>query len=193
MNNNIRFIDDENMVQLETGEIIKFEDIKKAKQEQVLDSYKNMVDNLSTLGMNTDYKIIEFRKKEYSIVNIKSDFEFNKEFRVELRDIMKNNFLTKNARCFLGTITPFISFPTNSVIIDGRNPSIDELKEIMDMGTNVIYKTLKELEDAKIIQRVNVNTNLIIYVNPFLYCGGYCVEIDTYEIFKDTGYNPENR
>lgn len=193
MNNNIRFIDDENMVQLETGEIIKFEDIKKAKQEQVLDSYKNMVDNLSALGMNTDYKIIEFRKKKYSIVNIKSDFEFNKEFRVELRDIMKNNFLTKNARCFLGTITPFISFPTNSVIIDGRNPSIDELKEIMDMGTNVIYKTLKELEDAKIIQRVNVNTNLIIYVNPFLYCGGYCVEIDTYEIFKDTGYNPENR
>ena len=190
---NIKFIDDENMVQMETGEIIKFEDIKKAKQDHILESYKNMVDDLSTLGLNTDYQIIEFRKKEYSVVNIKSDFQFNKEFRMELRDIMRSKLLSKNARCFLGTITPFITFPSNSIIIDGKNPSIDELKDILDMGTNVIYSTLKELEEVRIIKRINVNTNLIIYINPFLYCGGYCVEADTYEMFKDTGFNPENR
>lgn len=190
---NIKCIDEENMVQTETGEIIKFEDIKKAKQKQILKSYKNMVDDLSTLGLDTDYQILEFRKKKYDVVNIKSNFQFNKEFRIELRDIMKSKVLSKNARCFLGTVTPFISFPTNSIIIDGINPNIEDLKHILSMGTNVTYSTLRELEDVGIIKRVNVNTNLIIYINPFLYCGGYCVERDTYEMFKDTGFNPEGR
>ncbi len=193
MNNNIRMIDKENMVQTNTGEVIKFEDIKKAKVERILNEYKDMVDDLSTLGFRTDYQLLKYRNKNYSVVNIKSDFEFNKEFRVELRDVMRSKMLSKNARCFLGTITPFISFPTNTIVIDGKNPSIEDLKEITDMGNGVMYKTLKELEKAYIIKRVNSNANLIIYINPFLYCGGYCVERDTYELFKDTSYNPENR
>ena len=191
--NNIKMIDKENIIQINTGEIIKFEDIKKAKEERILNEYKDMVDDLSTLGFRTDYQLLKYRNKNYSVVNIKNDFEFNKEFRVELRDVMRSKMLSKNARCFLGTITPFISFPTNTIITDGENPSIKDLKEITDMGTNVIYKTLKELEDYKIIKRENINSNLIIYINPFLYCGGYCVEKDTYELFKDTSYNPDNR
>lgn len=193
MNNNIKLIDNENFALTETGEIIKFEDIKRAKQKKIYDEYESMMSDLSDIGMHTDIKLIEFRKKTYNVVDIKSDFQFNKEFRVELRDIMRSGVLSKNARCFLGTITPFITFPSNSIIVDGKNPSIDELKDITDMGTNVMYKTLKELEDAKIINRVNVNTNFIIYINPFLYCGGYCVEADTYRMFKGTSYNPENR
>ena len=169
MNNNIRMIDKENMVQTNTGEVIKFEDIKKAKEERILNEYKDMVDDLSALDVKTDYKIIEYKKKNYNVVNIKTDFQFNKEFRVELRDVMKSGLLSKNARCFLGTMTPFISFPTNTLIIDGKNPSIEDLKDITDMGNNVIYKTLKELEKACIIKRVNTNTQLIIYINPFLY------------------------
>ena len=190
---NVKFIDEEDMVQMNTGEIIKFEDIKKARQKKIYDDYENMVEDLSDLGMYADFKLIEFRNKTYNVVGIKSDFQFNKEFRVELRDIMRSGVLSKNARCFLGTITPFISFPTNSIIVDGKNPSIDDLKVITDMGNGVMYKTLKELEDARIISRVNTNTNLVIYINPFLYCGGYCVEADTYEMFKDTSYNPANR
>ena len=185
--NNIKMIDKENIIQINTGEIIKFEDIKKAKEERILNEYKDMVDDLSALDVKTDYKIIEYKKKNYNVVNIKTDFQFNKEFRVELRDVMKSGLLSKNARCFLGTMTPFISFPTNTLIIDGKNPSIEDLKDITDMGNNVIYKTLKELEKACIIKRVNTNTQLIIYINPFLYCGGYCVEEETYKMFKEIG------
>ena len=189
----VKIIDDETIVVNETGEIIRIPDYKSDYQQNIKGNFDEMVKDFNKLGIKSDYKIIKHRNKSYETVNIKTDFEFNKEFRVEMRNLIKSGILSKNARCFLGTMTPFITFPSNSIMIDGRNPSIDELMNMTDMGSSVLYKTLKELEEMKIIKRKNSNANLVIYVNPFLYCGGYCVEVDVYNMFKDTSYNPENR
>ena len=189
----VKIIDDETIVVEETGEIIRIPDYKSDYQEDIKCNFDEMVKDFNELGIKSDYKIIKHRNKSYETVNIKTDFEFNKEFRVEMRNLIKSGILSKNARCFLGTMTPFITFPSNSIMIDSRNPSVDDLKEMTGMGTNVIYNTLKELEEIKIIKRISTNTDLVIYINPFLYCSGYCVEVDTYEMFKDSSYNPENK
>lgn len=132
---------------------------------------------------------VKIKNKEYVCKTIKNNHTFNKDFKVELRDIMKSKTLSKNARCFLGTMTPFISFPTNTIIIDSENPSIAKISEILGFKTRAISYILSELEKEDIICRKKVNGSSIIYVNPFLYCSGAYVEKSTYDLFCNSKFN----
>lgn len=174
------------------GVVIDLEEIRKIKENEAIDNFHKSIEEINNLGLSSNLVIVRHRNKEYQCVEIKREFEFNKEFRVELRDIMLSKGLSKNARCFIGTLSPFVSFPSNAIHIKYKNPTFDELMDILDMSKNTLLATLKELDDNKIIKRVKLNGQLIIYFNCFLFCGGFCVEKDTYELFKSSIYNPCN-
>jgi len=174
----------------ENGMVIDLEEIKKAKEKQAIENFHKSLEEIHDLGLSSQLLIVQYKNREYQCINIKRDFEFNKEFRVELRDIMLSKELSKNARCFIGTMTPFISFPTNAIHIKYKNPTFDELRDILDMSKNTLINTLKELVDNNIIYKTKVNGQMIIYFNPFLFCAGYCVERNTFELFKGSLYNP---
>jgi len=156
----------------QTGAVIDLQEVKKAKERDAIDTFHNSMEELHELGLTPDLVVVKYRNREYQCVEIKREYEFNKEFRVELRDLMLSKELSKNARCFIGTLSPFVSFPSNAIHIKYKNPSLDELMEILDMSKNTLSATLKELEDLTIIKRVKRDGQLIIYFNCFLFCGG---------------------
>ena len=172
------------------GLVIDLDKIKKLKEKSAIENFNNSLEELHELGLESTLKVVRYKNIEYECVDIKRDFEFNKEFRVEMREIMLSKTLSKNARCFIGTLTPFINFPTNIINIKHKNPKLDDLMEILDMSKNTLNDTLKELQNNNIIFKTKLNGQMMIYFNPFLYCGGYCIEKYTYELFKNSEYNP---
>ena len=180
-----------NMVySLDDGVIIDLQEVKKIKEDNAIKKFHETLEELNDLGLSSNLIVVRHRNKDYQCVEVKREFEFNKEFRVELRDIMLSKELSKNARCFIGTLSPFISFPSNAIHIKYKNPTFDELMDILDMSKPTFTDTLKELEYNNIIRRVKRDGQLIIYFNCFLFVGGYCVEKDTYDLFKSSMYNP---
>lgn len=175
---------------IETGEVIDLNEIKEIIEKQAVEDFREKINELHKFNLDSNLVIIKHRNKEYQCVEIKREYEFNKEFRVELREIMLSKELSKNARCFIGTLSPFVSFPSNAIHINYKNPTFEELMNILDMSKPTLLSTFKELEYHQVIQRVKRDGQLIIYFNCFLYCGGYCVEKDTFELFKLSMYNP---
>lgn len=176
---------------ISTGEIIDPKEIKSVIEKQAVEEFNQRIGAIYDLNMQTDIAIV-YRNREYNCVQVKKNFEFNKVFRMELKSIMVSKELSKNARCFIGTLIPFISFPSNAIHIKYKNPTYKDLMDILDMSKPTLINTLKELEKQFIIKRIKRNGQLIIYFNCFLYCAGYCVERDTYQIFKNSIYNPTN-
>jgi Fic family protein len=173
-----------------TGSVIDLEEVKKAKERNAIETFHESMEELRELGLNPELVVIKYRNREYTCVDIKREFEFNKEFRVELREIMLSKELSKNARCFIGTLSPFVSFPSNAIHIKYKNPTFDELMDILDMSKNTLSATFKELEENDIIKKIKVNGDMVIFFNPFLFCGGYCVEKSTFDLFENSIYNP---
>ncbi len=185
--------EDNQLVDNISGEVIKFSDIKKAKEKKLVNAYNEMCEDLISIGSVSEFVLVRYKNRDYNCRTIKKDYTFNKEFRVELRDIMSSKILSKNARCFIGTLTPFIAFPSNAIHINYQNPTTEGIMDILDMGKNVIYSTMKELEEKDIIKRIKNNGDTVIYFNPFLFCGGYCVESHVYDLFITSCYNPEHK
>lgn len=175
---------------ISTGEVIDKQEIKRVIERNATEAFNNSLNELNELDLESQLVIVKYRNKEYQCVDVKRDFEFNKEFRVELREIMLSKELSKNARCFIGTLSPFVSFPSNAIHINYKNPTYEDLMEILGMSKPTLTSTLKELEKNEIIKRIKRDGQLIIYFNCFLFCGGYCVEKDTYQLFQKSIYNP---
>lgn len=68
-----------------------------------------------------------------------------------------------------------------------------EVCELVGVGKTKLYEIYKELEKYHVIKRMKLHNGTVIYFNPFLYSCGGLIDIETYNLFKDTGYNPINR
>lgn len=176
-----------------TGEIVTQNDIVDCSEEYLRYEYEEMNDALKDLKMNTDLKLIKLNRELFLCAVIKPKHTYGRVYRMDVREIMKNGELSINARAFLATFEPYICFPYNSIVVGYKTLSVTEMAEFMGVGDKTMYKIFKELEDKEIIKRVKRNGQTIIYVNPFLYCGGIYVLKETYELFENSIYNPKNK
>ena len=187
--------DDGFVVETSTGEIIMSNDelqnmiIQKQKEE-----FKRGRKLLQDLGLEQKYNLIKINNEETDTILVKKGYDFNRIFRVEMRIVMNNKMfqLSLGAKAFIGNFTPFISFPENSILVDGERPTIKDYMNMMGIGKSKLYSIFKELEEYEIIKRINLGTKLIIYFNPYLYSCGY-VNKDTVELFKNSQYATNQR
>ncbi|MFN8398915.1 MAG: hypothetical protein U0X74_02790 [Anaerolineales bacterium] len=139
---------------------------------------------------NLVVKTLKINNKEYDTVTIKKDHEFNKVFRVALREVMQKQGMSKNARLVFGTLISFITFPTNTISINGdSSPSNEDLEELLDLSPVTLKKVLNELEHHEVIKRKMDGNLRVIYFNPFLVCAGGVVDKTTFLLFKDSIFN----
>ena len=193
MNEEQYFIDESNqLIDLDTGEIINRDDIKDAYTNKLLEQSNKYQDELLKIGSCLDIKIIKYMGRDYSVIPIKKNYTFGKVFRMSVRDLMKENKLSKNAKVFIATFEPYIYFPYNSLVVENANPNIEIICKMCDLKKSAIYEVFKELEQLQVIKKVKLNGEIIIYFNPFLYASGGVVYKDTYEMFKGSIYNPQN-
>ena len=179
---------------LQTGEEITRKEAKEIVHNKALELTDEYNEALRSAGLRGDIKtrFSNRRSENNSRVTIKEDYDFNKLFRVELGELMQNQSLSKNARCVIGTLSSFVTFPTNAIKINNKYPSFEDLRKLIDMSPVTLKKAFKDLEYYEVIKREKSNGQYIIYFNPFLICVGM-VDTDTYVLFKNSTYNPENQ
>jgi hypothetical protein len=173
-----------------TGEVINTKELRKAYQANVaLKLVKNELE-LSEINEHLGLRLVaDKRGQEFHVLNVKEGFHFVKVFKVALREVLTTNDLSKASKSAYLDFEAYTNFPSNTVSINGGTPSIETLCKALDLKKTRLYEVLKELETADLIRRKKINGQLVIYINPYIYCCGL-VDYETIEIFEDSMYNP---
>jgi hypothetical protein len=186
-------IEEGQMVDTYTGEIINTDEVKKAYQNDLLMKFLSSESNLQDIGETLGLRLVQDKKgNDHHVLNVKEGYHFVKVFKVALREVFSVHKVSKAAKATYLDFQTVTQFPTNSVVIDGESPTLDKLCEFLDLKKTRLYEILKELESADLIMRKKMNGQLVIYINPYIYCCGL-VDYETLILFKDSQYNPFNR
>ena len=175
-----------------TKEIVNTKEIRKAIEEKMMQDVNEANEKIFDLGLPLEIKIIKIKGIEFPTYSIKENYQFGKVYNVDVKELMKSGKLSKGAKAFIATFEPYIYFPTNSIVIDGKNPTIENICIMVDLKRSSVFTVLNELEDNEVIKRCKLNGDMIIFFNPYLYAGGTQIHIDTVDLFKDSIYNPNN-
>lgn len=191
---NVKYVvdDDGRIIDKDTGEIIDNHELINAKELKRNEDFISATNELMQLGYTDFDRIIKYKGIEYPCVTIKQKYTFGKVFRVALREIMKDGKLSLNARAFIATFEPYISFPYNNIIIDSQHPNQEQYENILGLKRTALYKVIRELESFDIIKRIKVNNSSVVYFNPFLYSSGGIIHKDTFKMFENSIFNPSN-
>lgn len=174
----------------ETGELVSNKKLKEMSSEHIVDEFKKHQEFCESTGQECELNLVRNRGKQYTCRLIKKGHEYNKVFRVELRELFKVHNFSLQSQAFIGRFVHEISFPENSIVIGHQNPTYEEMAEMMGISKNIMTRTLNELEKVDVIRRKKKNGQNIVYFNPYLYCAGAYVVTETFELFFDSEYNP---
>lgn len=125
--------------------------------------------------------VVEFNEDEYT----------NNGNKQNLQLLLMNGRLTKDELAFLGFFQNFIHYPENTLVINMKNPTIEEMSNYSELNRNSLSSTLKSLEDRQIVKVLRIHKLApVIYFNPFLYLSSNGLLEDVYELFKGSYFNP---
>lgn len=182
--------DESKIIDIETGEVVDKNKLKRMYQQEAYDAFVEINNELLDIGEKLELRIVrDKRGVEYNSINVKEGFHFVKVFKVDVRYTLEKCDLSFYARGYLYSCLAYINFPTNTLIINGETPTNEVICENFKMSKGKLYQVYKELEDLTIIKRKKVNGQWITYINPFLHSIGL-VDIETYNLFKDSIFNP---
>lgn len=176
---------------ISTSKIIDLKEIERLKKEELKKKAKELRSLQEMLNIPLTKLTNTHRGIEYYGITIKEKYTFNRGFRVDTAEMMKENNLSVYALAFIARFQPHIYFPYNYVIVSAKHPTIKEYAKMLDVSERKIYDLFKELEEAFVIKRIKHGSELVIYFNPFLYSSGNPIHIDTYTMWKYNPYNPE--
>ncbi|WP_226035584.1 helix-turn-helix domain-containing protein [Aquibacillus saliphilus] len=175
----------------ETGEYTSQVDASKEYNNNLINQYNDNVEDIAEINGELEYKLIKIRSgQEFYVSNVKPKYEFTKTFKTDVR-VMKPS-LSPYAKVFILEAQPYLHYPTNTIVCNGENPSLDTLCEWCEVKVAKMYRILKELEDKDVIKRRKLNGRTVVYFNPYLYSCGLTDEVVN-EMFNESNYNPRNR
>jgi hypothetical protein len=182
--------EDNQLIDIETGEIINTKDISKAHEKYLYEQFINSAAELNSIGESIKVRIVKDRKGNvYHSYNVKEGYHFVKVFKVDVRDMLETSKMSIIARGFIYSCLAYIHFPTNTIVFNGETPTNEKICEKFGIGKTKLFEVYKELEKLEVIKRKKFNGQTSIYINPFLHSSGL-VDTETYELFKDSVYNP---
>jgi hypothetical protein len=188
-----RLIDGQFM-NVETAELIHKEDLRKSVEKQQLEDFYNAHATLNSLGISSNLRLVRTRSgSKHLCVKVKEKHTFNKVFRVDMRWLLENVDLTEREQLFLFRFENYLHFPSNSVLVKGSHPTIEEMATMMNIKSDkVVRNTINSLEEKDIIKTEQIGNRRVIYFNPFLISTGGIIEVETYSKFENSKFNPDS-
>lgn len=171
------------------GQQLDKKELEKMFSSQLYMISKEEITHANSMGLSVELIVQKYKNSTYNCIKIKPNAEFGKVFRVNAKELALKSNMSEKCWAFISKTEPFIAFPTNSIVMNGSTPTLEELGKFMGYGQSKLYETLKELEFNEVIKRVKVKGNTIIYYNPFLYCSGKVVLTEVYNYFESSDYN----
>jgi hypothetical protein len=180
------------LVNEDTGEIITRKEYHEEFSEPMKDHIRKYVESCLAIGEKPKFAYQTIKNINTAVVPVKEHYHFNKVFRMDMNNLMLSGDLSKEEITFLGFIQGFVSFPNNDIVFSNQYLSIEEIAKLIKMNRNSLGKAIKTLEKRQVIKVITRHMNPpIIYFNPFLIATGRVIAIETYNMFKDSVYNPK--
>ena len=94
-----------------------------------------------------------------------------------------NMQLEVNEKLVYYVLRDFTVFPSNSIMINDKVPTFEELEPILGLKERTIRKAVKALELKGLFKLKQSGHKKVIYVNPEYYATGKNLDIDTVKMF----------
>lgn len=181
------------IVDARTGQIVDEDELLELYAKNIKENYVDSASKILSFGVEIPYRLQKTRSGEkVNVVNVKENYHFAKVYRTDVIDAMNKFELNVWEKGFLFTFLPYLHFPSNSIVVDGKHPDIPELCKMTGVGKSKLYEILSSLESNNIIVREKLLGELVIFFNPFLTSCGL-VSLDTYKLFENSIYNPAHK
>lgn len=180
-------------VNVATGEIIPKDSLKKGIENKAFLEFQELDNALKELGIDLRLKLTKSKTgKIYTCINVKERYVFGRMYKIDMQYILKQCKLNPYSIALITILQAFLQFPSNTIVIDGKHPSREELGKLINVKERKLSNVLKELKEYDIIKTQQLLHNHIIFVNPFLINSGL-VDVDTYKMFEDSIWNPHKK
>jgi predicted transcriptional regulator len=92
--------------------------------------------------------------------------------------------LEVNEKLVYYVLRDFVSFPSNSVLINNEVPTIEDLEPLIGLKERTIRKALKGLEEKGLVIMKRAGVRKVIFFNPYYYASGKELDTNTLKMFK---------
>lgn len=189
-------IKDSEIVYLETGEIVTAEQFVRDGIKDAKEFLLNLGEIAEQTGIPYKARIVNHSSGDTIRVYIRRgkdnqgrSFKFQKVFKKWTGKLFKED-LGIWEKAAIAEFLNHLYYPYNYLYLENerKHPKIADLAKLLDCKPNKMQEILKKLESLDVIKRIKEGRNNIIYVNPYLYCAGQDVDIETAVLFKNSIY-----
>jgi len=179
-------------VKLDTGELFTQIEVNKYISRRLEEFSQKQLCNIKEtsnkiFGVEPEQVLINKRSKKPKSKN-KAKFD-NGDFNMVYKnqDVLMgliNMKLEVNEKLVFYILRDFISFPDNSVLINGEVPTMKDLEPIIGLKERTIRKALKGLESKGLVKLKRSGVRKCIFYNPYYIASGREISISTLKMFQ---------
>jgi DNA-binding transcriptional ArsR family regulator len=179
-------------VRLDTGELFTKAEVDKYVKRRLEEFSVNQLSEIKKvgnelLGVEPEQYLINKRSKKINTRN-KSNFT-NGDFNIVYKNpniIMEliEMKLEVNEKLVYYILRDFVSFPSNSILINGEVPAMIDLEPLIGLKERTIRKALKSLEEKGLVKLKLAGVRKCIFFNPFYYASGKELDNETLKMFE---------
>ena len=167
---------------IKTGEIFTQKELDKLVKSKVeafnIERFKESV----ACGVPLDQVLMKKRPPKKETKTTYEGGDFNIVYRFKLEELL-NMKLEVNEKLVYYILRDFTVFPSNSIMINDKVPTFEELEPILGLKERTIRKAVKALELKGLFKLKQSGHKKVIYVNPEYYATGKNLDIDTVKMF----------
>lgn len=167
---------------IDTGEVMSQKELNKHIKEKVEEFNIDRFKEASICGVEIDQALIKKKEPKKKKENTFDGGNFNMVYRVMLEGLI-NMKLEVNEKLVYYVLRDFIVYPSNSIIINDKVPTFEELEPIIGLKERTIRKAVKSLESKGLFILKQSGHKKVIYVNPAYYATGKNIDTDTVKMF----------
>ena len=169
-------------VSTRTGEIFTKNELDKLVKSKVeafnIERFKESV----ACGVPLDQILMKKKPPKKETKTTYEGGDFNIVYRFKLEELL-NMKLEVNEKLIYYILRDFTVFPSNSIMINEKVPTFEELEPILGLKERTIRKAVKALELKGLFKLKQSGHKKVIYVNPEYYATGKNLDIDTVKMF----------
>jgi len=169
-------------VSTRTGEIFTKNELDKLVKSKVeafnIERFKESV----ACGVPLDQILMKKKPPKKETKTTYEGGDFNIVYRFKLEELL-NMKLEVNEKLVYYILRDFTVFPSNSIMINDKVPTFEELEAIVGLKERTIRKAVKNLEIKGLFKLKQSGHKKVIYVNPSYYATGKNLDIDTVKMF----------
>ena len=167
---------------IKTGEIFTQKELDKLVKSKVeafnIERFKESV----ACGVPLDQILMKKKPPKKETKTTYEGGDFNIVYRFKLEELL-NMRLEVNEKLVYYILRDFTVFPSNSIMINDKVPTFEELEPILGLKERTIRKAVKALELKGLFKLKQSGHKKVIYVNPEYYATGKNLDIDTVKMF----------